>query len=65
VVWAWHETNKANTCTGQSNLTRAEGMRFLYEPGKFQVTNEMKQQFEKAIKKMNSQAISSVSNFGK
>jgi len=47
VVWAWHETNKANTCTGQSNLTRAEGMRFLYEPGKFQVTNEMKQQFEK------------------
>jgi len=25
----------------------AEGVRFLYEPGKFQVTNEMKQQFEK------------------
>jgi len=45
VVWAWHETNKANT--EQSNLTMAEGTRFLYEPGKFQVTNEMKQQFEK------------------
>ena len=28
-------------------LTMAEGVRFLYEPGKFQVTNEMKQQFEK------------------
>ena len=31
----------------RSNLTMAEGVRFLYEPGKFQVTNEMKQQFEK------------------